>query len=164
MASISDDPNGRRRIQFVAPDGSRKTVRFGKIDRRGAESVCRYVEALLSAKIGGQPVPEDTAAWLSGIDRASGGKHSGERVALKRAQQTDAESVRESHTDAGNPCSHQVMRFRAIRDVILHKRLAERKGFEPLVQFYPYAALAKPCFRPLSHLSDGCHLSIALAG
>lgn len=31
---------------------------------------------------------------------------------------------------------------------------AERKGFEPLVQFYPHAALAKRCFRPLSHLSD----------
>jgi hypothetical protein len=31
---------------------------------------------------------------------------------------------------------------------------AERAGFEPAVQFDPYAALAKRCFRPLSHLSD----------
>ena len=30
----------------------------------------------------------------------------------------------------------------------------ERAGFEPAVQFDPYAALAKRCFRPLSHLSD----------
>ena len=30
---------------------------------------------------------------------------------------------------------------------------AERAGFEPAVGFYPYAALAKRCFRPLSHLS-----------
>jgi hypothetical protein len=30
---------------------------------------------------------------------------------------------------------------------------AERAGFEPAVRFYPYAALAKRCFRPLSHLS-----------
>src|SRR4051812_34551020 len=29
----------------------------------------------------------------------------------------------------------------------------ERAGFEPAVRFYPYAALAKRCFRPLSHLS-----------
>ena len=29
----------------------------------------------------------------------------------------------------------------------------ERAGFEPAVQFYPHAALAKRCFRPLSHLS-----------
>lgn len=67
MASISDDPNGRRRILFVAPDASRKTIRLGKIDRKGAEAINRHVEALLSAKIGGQPVPRDTAAWLSNI-------------------------------------------------------------------------------------------------
>jgi len=67
MASIADDPNGRRRVQFVAPDGSRKTVRLGKIDRKSAEGICRHMEALLSAKIGGQPVPRETATWLSGI-------------------------------------------------------------------------------------------------
>ena len=33
---------------------------------------------------------------------------------------------------------------------------AERAGFEPAVGFDPYAALAKRCFRPLSHLSGGC--------
>ncbi len=30
---------------------------------------------------------------------------------------------------------------------------SERAGFEPAVGFYPHAALAKRCFRPLSHLS-----------
>ena len=30
MASVVNDPNGRRRILFVAPDGSRRTVRLGK--------------------------------------------------------------------------------------------------------------------------------------
>jgi hypothetical protein len=34
--------------------------------------------------------------------------------------------------------------------------LAERAGFEPAVGFYPHAALAKRCFRPLSHLSECC--------
>ena len=63
MASISNDPNGRKRILFVAPDGSRKTIRLGRIDRKSAEAIKRHVEALLSAKIGGQPVPRDTAAW-----------------------------------------------------------------------------------------------------
>ncbi len=67
MASVVNDPNGRRRIQFVAPDGKRKTIRLGKCDRKSAESVCRHVEALLAAKIGGQPVPRDTAVWLSDI-------------------------------------------------------------------------------------------------
>jgi len=67
LASISNDPNGRRRILFVAPDGSRKTIRLGKIDRKGAEAINRHVEALLSAKIGGQPIPRDTAAWITDI-------------------------------------------------------------------------------------------------
>ena len=67
MASIAIDPNGRRRILFVAANGSRKTIRLGKIDRKSAETICRHIEALLAAKIGGQPVPRDTAAWLSDI-------------------------------------------------------------------------------------------------
>ena len=33
--------------------------------------------------------------------------------------------------------------------------MAEREGFEPSIRFNPYDALAKRCFRPLSHLS-GC--------
>src|SRR6478752_2380966 len=67
MASIVNDPNGRRRILFVAPDGSRKTIRLGKCDRKSAEAIARHVEALLASKIGGQPVPRDTAVWLTGI-------------------------------------------------------------------------------------------------
>ena len=67
MASIANDPNGRRRILFVAPDGSRKTIRLGKTGRKSAEAIARHVEALLAAKIGGQPVPRDTAVWLAGI-------------------------------------------------------------------------------------------------
>jgi integrase len=67
MASIIDDPKGRRRIQFVAPDGSRKAIRLGKIDRKTAENNCRHVEALLSAKINGDCIPRTTATWLSGI-------------------------------------------------------------------------------------------------
>lgn len=62
MASIIDDPNGRRRIQFVAPDESRKTIRLGKTDRKSAESICRHVEYLLAAKMNGQPIPRETSA------------------------------------------------------------------------------------------------------
>jgi integrase len=67
MASIIDDPNGRRRIQFVAPDGSRKAIRLGKIDRKTAENNCRHIEALLSAKINGDGIPRTTATWLTEI-------------------------------------------------------------------------------------------------
>jgi len=62
-----NDSNGRKRILFVGLDGNRKAIRLGKTDRKGAESICRHVEALLAAKIGGLPAPRDTAAWLVGI-------------------------------------------------------------------------------------------------
>jgi integrase len=70
MASIANDPGGRRRSLFVAPDESRKTIRLGKVDRKSAEAIARHIEALLAAKIGGQPVPRDTAAWLGNIGAA----------------------------------------------------------------------------------------------
>jgi integrase len=70
VASIVNDPGGRRRILFVAHDESRKAIRLGKIDRKSAEAVARHVEALLAAKIGGQPIPRDTAAWLANIGAA----------------------------------------------------------------------------------------------
>jgi hypothetical protein len=64
VASIANDPNGRRRILFVARTGIRKTIRLGKCDLKTAESVCRHVEALLASKIHGQPIARDTAMWL----------------------------------------------------------------------------------------------------
>jgi integrase len=69
MASIVNDPNGRKRIQFVAPDGRRKTIRLGKVDRKTAERVCRHIEALLAAQITGQPVSRETAVWLDSIGK-----------------------------------------------------------------------------------------------
>ena len=70
MASIANDPDGRKRILFVAPDESRKAIRLGKCDRKSAEAIARHVEAILAAKIGGQPVPRDTAVWLTEIGPA----------------------------------------------------------------------------------------------
>ena len=67
MASIANDPNGRRRILFVAPDGSRKTIRLSRCDKKCADSICRHVEDLLSAQIGAKGIQRETAAWLSSI-------------------------------------------------------------------------------------------------
>ena len=67
MASIGSDSNGRKRILFVAPDGSRKTVRLGKASQRDAEQICRHVEALVGSSINGQPLQRETAVWLQGI-------------------------------------------------------------------------------------------------
>ncbi len=46
MASITNDANGRRRIQFVAGDGARKAIRLGKVSQRQAEAFKVRLEAL----------------------------------------------------------------------------------------------------------------------
>lgn len=64
MASISNDPNGRRRIQFFDAVGNRKAIRLGKVSMRSAESFKVRVEDLVSA-VTTQHAPSDaTSRWL----------------------------------------------------------------------------------------------------
>lgn len=65
MASISNQTNGRKLIQFVAPDRNRKTIRLGKTSRRSAEVVKTKVESLVSAQLSGHAVDDETARWLA---------------------------------------------------------------------------------------------------
>jgi integrase len=64
MASISRESNGRKRIEFVKDDGSRRRIRLGKATALQAETARRCVEDLLG---GGKPGCE-TAEWLAGLD------------------------------------------------------------------------------------------------
>ena len=67
MASVGNDPNGRKRILFY--DGKkRKTIRIGKASKKQAAIVCTHIERLLSAKVTGQPVGMETAHWLASLD------------------------------------------------------------------------------------------------
>ena len=70
MASLNQDPNGTVRIQFVAPDGSRKTIRLGKCPKRDAASIKFRVESLLSATITGS-LDRDTSTWLASITESN---------------------------------------------------------------------------------------------
>ena len=62
-------------------------------------------------------------------------------------------------TRAAPAYEHRHVRVAAAKSVrgggccLRKSRGAERAGFEPAVRFDPHAALAKRCFRPLSHLS-----------
>jgi hypothetical protein len=44
MASIANDPGGKRRILFTLPNGDRKAVRLGKVSQRAAEGIKYLVE------------------------------------------------------------------------------------------------------------------------
>jgi len=69
MASVISDPNGRKRIQFVAGDGSRRTIRLGKATMRQADGVKVKLEQLILAATGVTNVVDDeTANWLTGLD------------------------------------------------------------------------------------------------
>jgi integrase len=67
MASITEQPGGRRTIQFVGADGKRRSIRLGKVSQRIADGIKRYVELLNVAKIAKQPLDGETAAWVAGI-------------------------------------------------------------------------------------------------
>ena len=68
MASISRQPNGRRTVQFIAPDGKRRSIRLGKVTQRIAETVKLRVELLVAAKLAGHAIDDETARWLAELD------------------------------------------------------------------------------------------------
>jgi len=72
MASVSTDREGRRRVLWVAPDGSRKCVRLGACSDRAAEVFASRVEGLIAAQLTHE-VPRDLAAWVRDLpDRMHG--------------------------------------------------------------------------------------------
>ena len=68
MASISTEPNGRRRINWNDTVGKQKVVRLGEVDAKTAVGVKLHVERLIVAVASNQPVAVDTAHWLTRID------------------------------------------------------------------------------------------------
>jgi hypothetical protein len=46
MASISNDKNGNRSIQFIAPDRKRRTIRLGQVTKKAADTIKVNVEAI----------------------------------------------------------------------------------------------------------------------
>jgi len=67
MASIGQDPGGRKRILFVAGDGSRKTVRLGKVTRPQAGHFKIKLEGLVAARLTGK-MEDEVARWLAGLE------------------------------------------------------------------------------------------------
>jgi integrase len=68
MASISTDPNGSRRIQFVRGDGKRTSLILGKVPLQHVRKVKHHVEALVAAKRAAVAYDSDTATWVRKLD------------------------------------------------------------------------------------------------
>jgi len=63
MASVSNDGNGRRRIQFFGLDGKRKSLRLGKVTTKEANEVREKIEGLIGMRTTQIPDAE-VNAWL----------------------------------------------------------------------------------------------------
>jgi len=80
MASITKSTDGKTRVMFVTPDGSRRTIYLGTIDQKSASNMARHVEHLLTAREHDEAPPADTTRYLSRLSDALFGKLS--RVGL----------------------------------------------------------------------------------
>ncbi len=85
MASIGKEPNGRKRLLFVAEDGSRKTIRLGKMTAKQADAFKAKLESLLAWRGSGRIEP-DTARWLMELPEVLHNKLVG--AALVHARET----------------------------------------------------------------------------
>src|SRR5262245_36296995 len=72
MASITKDPKGNVRIQFIAGDGKRRSIPLGDIDQDEAVTINKRVGALNVAKRKGRAWDEGLTRW---VDRLSDELH-----------------------------------------------------------------------------------------
>src|SRR5256885_1683010 len=68
MASVINDPDGRRRIQFFGRDGRRRTIRLGKLSRQNADFCRMKVEDLAAAGITGGAAKDETSRWVAALE------------------------------------------------------------------------------------------------
>src|SRR5438067_527772 len=67
MASIANDPGGRKRILFTDRHGQRRTIWLGKVSKKTADETKNRVELINTAAIAGHAIDSDTADWLAKI-------------------------------------------------------------------------------------------------
>ncbi len=66
MASLNRTSTGFT-VQFVSPEGKRKSIRLGDLTKTQCENVKSWVERLNALQIAGIPIDEPTARWLAGL-------------------------------------------------------------------------------------------------
>src|SRR3984957_9836815 len=84
MASITRESNGRKTIQFIAPDRRRRSIRLGKCSMRSAETVRLHVESIVSSLNAHSPLERETADWLGKLGDDLHGKLAAVRLVEPR--------------------------------------------------------------------------------
>ncbi len=88
MASISNDPGGRRRVLFFDSNGERRTLRLGQCSKQQANTVRGHVENLVAAKTTRAATAAETAHWLAGLDDVMADKLAEVGLIPRRESQT----------------------------------------------------------------------------
>jgi len=122
MASISREKNGRRTIQFVGPDGKRRSIRLGKVSQRVAEAVKVRVEHLAAAAITGHALDAETARWVAELSDSLADKLAKVGLIAERESATLGEFV------DGYIGKHTDVKPRTL--------LAYKQGRDSLVEFF----------------------------
>lgn len=73
MASVSHDPNGLKRIQWIAGDGKRKTLRLGHVTAKQADAIKIRIEQLLASQATGV-MDTEAARWVASLDDTMHGR------------------------------------------------------------------------------------------
>lgn len=66
MASLCNDPRGKKRILFFDESGERKAIRLGKCSAKQAEAFKVRLENLITARLGGG-MDDEAARWVAGM-------------------------------------------------------------------------------------------------
>jgi integrase len=74
MASLVNEGNGRRRIDFFASNGERRSLRLGECSKADGSTIKGHVAAILFATRHGTQLPNPTAAWLGTLSDTAYGK------------------------------------------------------------------------------------------
>lgn len=68
MATICEDPGGRKRILFNGRDGSRRAIRLGKMSRKHADYFKIRLEQLIADRKTGCASSKEIADWIGSVD------------------------------------------------------------------------------------------------
>ncbi|NQV26959.1 MAG: site-specific integrase [Rhodopirellula sp.] len=68
MASLIQEKDGRRRIQFYDGNRKRRSIGLGSISERNAERIRDKVEQLVEHAVTGTPLDSDVSRWVASLD------------------------------------------------------------------------------------------------
>src|SRR5688500_8568515 len=68
MASIIDETNGSRRIEFFDSVGRRRRVRLGKVNAKQADTFKTKIETIVHDQISGRSHDAELSRWLRDLE------------------------------------------------------------------------------------------------